>query len=86
MALATVTSKGQVTLPKDLRDALGIKAGSKVGFRILDTGRAEMEVIDAQPLAIAGILHKAGKKAPTVEEIDAGIARAIAGKHRMRRR
>lgn len=31
---ATVTSKGQVTLPKDLRDALGLKAGDKVLFRV----------------------------------------------------
>ena len=31
---ATVTSKGQITLPKDLRDALGLKAGDKVLFRV----------------------------------------------------
>lgn len=31
---ATVTSKGQVTLPKDLRDALGLRAGDKVLFRV----------------------------------------------------
>lgn len=31
---ATVTSKGQITLPKGLRDALGLKAGDKVLFRV----------------------------------------------------
>jgi len=31
---AKVTSKGQVTLPKAVRDALGLKAGDRVLFRI----------------------------------------------------
>jgi len=31
---ATVTSKGQVTLPKAVRDALGIRAGDEVLFRV----------------------------------------------------
>lgn len=36
---ATVTSKGQVTLPKSVRDALGLKQGDQVLFRVLK-GRA----------------------------------------------
>ena len=31
-ALATITSKGQITLPKHVRDALGLQAGSRVSF------------------------------------------------------
>lgn len=37
--MPTVTSKGQVTLPKDIRDALGIGPGSEVEFQ-LEEGRA----------------------------------------------
>jgi len=33
---ATVTSKGQVTLPKELRNRLGIQRGSKIRFSISD--------------------------------------------------
>lgn len=36
---ATVTSKGQVTLPKSVRESLHIKAGDRVLFRVLE-GRA----------------------------------------------
>ena len=36
---ATVTSKGQVTLPKSVRESLGLKAGDRVLFRVHD-GRA----------------------------------------------
>lgn len=32
--LAKVTSKGQITLPKELRDALGIGTGDRVHFRV----------------------------------------------------
>ncbi len=36
----TVTRKGQVTIPKPVRDRLGIKPGSKVDFEIAQDGRA----------------------------------------------
>ena len=39
--MATVTSKGQITLPKEVRDRLGIHPGSEVEFEIED-GRAIM--------------------------------------------
>jgi antitoxin PrlF len=36
---ATVTSKGQVTIPKPVRDLLGIKPGSTVEFERAPDGR-----------------------------------------------
>ena len=36
----TVTSKGQVTIPKAVRDRLGINPGSKVDFEVAEDGRA----------------------------------------------
>jgi len=36
----TVTSKGQVTIPKPVRERLGINPGSKVDFEIAEDGRA----------------------------------------------
>lgn len=44
----TVTRKGQVTIPKPVRDRLGINPGSKVDFEIADDGRA--------------FLHRVGKR------------------------
>jgi antitoxin PrlF len=35
-----VTSKGQVTIPKKVRDRLGIKPGRKVDFEVAEDGRA----------------------------------------------
>jgi len=42
---ATVTSKGQVTLPKSVREALGLKDGDRVLFRVLE-GRAVLAKVE----------------------------------------
>ena len=41
----TVTRKGQVTIPKPVRDRLGIKPGSKLDFEIADDGRAYLRTV-----------------------------------------
>ncbi|HAH10019.1 MAG TPA: AbrB family transcriptional regulator [Alphaproteobacteria bacterium] len=40
---STVTAKGQVTIPKAIRDKLKLKPGSKVAFTVLDTGLVTVE-------------------------------------------
>lgn len=42
---ATVTAKGQITIPKAVRDHLGIRPGSKVEFRRLESG--EIAIVKA---------------------------------------
>jgi len=42
----TVTSKGQVTIPKPVRDYLGIEPGSEVNFRRADDGHIIIERAD----------------------------------------
>ncbi|MGB7189081.1 MAG: AbrB/MazE/SpoVT family DNA-binding domain-containing protein [Acidobacteriaceae bacterium] len=42
---ATVTSKGQVTLPKELRKRLGIHKGSRIRFNIPSTGAVKVEPV-----------------------------------------
>jgi antitoxin PrlF len=41
----TVTRKGQVTIPKPVRDHLGINPGSKVDFEVGDDGRAFLRLV-----------------------------------------
>lgn len=72
----SVTSKGQVTIPKRLRDALGIKAGSKVEFDLdgggarlrLATGKAHSRIEDGP-----AILNYRGPRIP-IEEMHGGVA------------
>lgn len=45
--VATLTSKGQVTLPKPIRQALGVETGSKVAFDLGEDGRVTVSRADA---------------------------------------
>ena len=51
MEPTTVTSKGQVTIPKEIRQRLGIRKGTKVAF-LQEGGRVEMRLM-TQPAASA---------------------------------
>ena len=60
--MATVTSKGQITLPREVRDALGLKAGSEVAFEITPDGvRLRRRVTRAQLEKWAGYLPATGE-------------------------
>ena len=52
---ATVTSKGQVTIPKPVRDALGIQEGDEVIFRV----EGDRAVLSRTPdfLSLAGTIR-----------------------------
>ena len=77
MSTATLTSKGQITLPKDVRDELNLKPGDKVEFEKRN-GRYVLRPRNRSILELAGILHKPGVKALTVEEMDEALAQALA--------
>ena len=45
---ATVTAKGQITLPKSIRQALGVDVGDKVAFELHENGRVVVSRADAE--------------------------------------
>ena len=52
MDSSSVTSKGQVTIPKEVRRELGIRQGSRVSFAVRN-GRAELRVLHRAPARVA---------------------------------
>jgi len=78
MPTATVTSKGQITIPKEVREELGLRVGDRVAFRVLEDGRAivEPETIDLRELK--GAL-KPKRTGVTLADMEAAI-RAQASK------
>lgn len=48
--VSTVTSKGQVTIPKPIRDRLGLVQGGAVDFEIADDGRVVLVNVGARPV------------------------------------
>jgi len=73
MALATLTSKGQVTIPKAIRDSLGLKTGDKLEFGILKSNEAFIKVVTKKVDDVFGILHKPSKEPVSVKEMNAAI-------------
>ena len=66
MGESTVTSKGQVTIPKEVRRELGIRQGSRVVFAVKN-GKAEVRVVHRAPSVIEsgfGMLRARGRRLP----------------------
>jgi AbrB family looped-hinge helix DNA binding protein len=81
---STVTSKGQTTIPKEVRERLGLKAGSKVKYFIDMDGRVAMLAV--RPITdLRGILKSPRKKPVSLKEMDDGIAAAVAERDRRSR-
>lgn len=80
MSEATMTSKGQITVPKDVRLKLGLRPGDRVRFILESDGRVRLLPAKRDISDLVGILPKP-KRALSIEEMDAALGRAIAEKH-----
>lgn len=80
MALATITSKGQVTIPKEIRDSLGLRFGDKIEIVVTEDNAALMRPISKKVDDIFGKLHKRGRKAVSVKEINQAIRQRVKDK------
>lgn len=78
MYTATVTSKGQTTIPAELRERLGIEPGTKLVFTVLPDGRVIMQAQTGTVADLAGLLRREGQRPVSIEEMDQGIAEAVA--------
>jgi len=72
MPTATVTSKGQITIPKPVRDELGLRAGDRVAFRVLEDGSVVVEPETIDLLDLKGAL-KARRRGVTLSDMDEAI-------------
>lgn len=78
MSTSTVTSKGQITIPRDVRKALGIESGDKVRFNVDDEGRVFFVPVTVDVTSLKGIIPKPDK-AVSVEDMRATIIKRGAG-------
>lgn len=75
MPTATLTSKGQLTLPKTVRDHLHVGPGDRVDFVIRDDGSVVLQPVTLHVRDLRGFLHRKGMRAVSVEEMNAAIRR-----------
>lgn len=78
---ATLTSKGQITLPKEIRDRLGLDAGSMLDFRLLPDNTITARPVKPDARRIRGLLRSPHASAPTVQQVDEAISDHLRGKH-----
>jgi antitoxin PrlF len=79
MPTSAVTSKGQITIPKEIRDLLGLKPGDRVVFEKDRTGRVLLKATSTDIRSLRGILKTKRKRPVTIEEMNEAIARGYAG-------
>lgn len=76
MSTGTMTSKGQITVPKEVREAMGLTPGTKVDF-IFSDGQWVISTERRRAVDLVGILGSNGRRL-TVEQMDDAIAEAAA--------
>ena len=74
MTTATLTSKGQITIPAEVRTALGVETGDRVEFVAVAPGRYEFIAATRPVTALKGMFGKA-RKPVSIDQMNAAIAR-----------
>lgn len=74
MQESTITVKGQTTLPRDVRAALGLTSGDRVRYVILD---GEVRILKARSVKeLRGVLARSDQQPVSLEEMDEAIGAA----------
>ena len=79
MPRSTLTSKGQITLPKAVREALAVHPGDTLSFLIHDDGTVTVEADTLDLLELRGAV-KPARRGVTVEDMDEAIRRSAVRK------
>jgi AbrB family looped-hinge helix DNA binding protein len=73
VSLATITSKGQVTIPIDIRNSLNLDAGDKIEFIVTKEGEAVLRLLSKKVDDVFGILRNPKQKMVSIDEMNHAI-------------
>lgn len=74
MATSTLTSKGQITIPKEIREHFKLRAGHRLEFQIAADGLVVMRPRNRDVRELKGILRPKRRKPVSVEQMNEAIA------------
>ncbi len=80
--VVTLTSKGQLTLPKAIRDEMKLGAGSKLDFSVAADGTLTIRPLTRSIDSLIGMFHRPGMKAASIKEMDEAIGKHLAAEDR----
>jgi antitoxin PrlF len=75
LAAATITSKGQITIPVEVRTALGVDAGDRIEFVEVAKGQFAIVAATRSVRELKGLFEDKRRKPVSIEEMNAAIAR-----------
>ncbi len=79
MPTATITSKGQITIPKEVRRALSLRTGHRVSFLVREDGVVEMHPETVDLMSLFATL-KPRVRGVSLSDMDEAIRRAATRK------
>ena len=79
MLIATMTSKGQVTIPKEVRESLHLEPGHRITFQVREDGVVEMHPENVDLMSLCGIF-KPRVRGVTLKDLDKAIRNGASGK------
>jgi antitoxin PrlF len=74
---ATLTSKGQITIPKEVRDRLKLRAGDRLNFVLSPAGELLLKPAKIHVRELYGLLQRKGTRPVSIEDMDAAILRSF---------
>ena len=72
-----LTSKGQITLPKAIREHLKVKTGDLVAFRVEENGQVTVSAVNAPLNSLKGIVPVADGRAVSLESMELAIRKRV---------
>ena len=72
MATATITSKGQITVPKNIRDHMHVDKGDRVEFLLDDQGVVTIWPVTAEVITLKGMEPKP-RKPVSIQDMNSAI-------------
>ena len=85
MPTATMTTKGQVTIPKEIREHLKIDTGDRLSFVVQEDGSVVVKPITRDVRELGGLLRRPEQRSVSLRDMDEGIARRMRSKFGRRR-
>jgi AbrB family looped-hinge helix DNA binding protein len=73
MARSTLTSKGQTTIPLEVRERLGLRQGDAIDFVFQQDGSVALRSAKRDVRSLKGLLKRPGMKAVSVEHMKAAV-------------
>jgi antitoxin PrlF len=75
MPSSLITSKGQTTIPKSIRDHLHLQPGDKIDFVVEENGKVVLEPATLDVSDLEGILHRPGMKVVSLEDMKKALGK-----------